>query len=146
MERLMPQAAAIIALSERLRKQCGKSRNRETIADLRLAACYLSRASAHSRPLVTGYRRGLVGGAPDNGRPFFITPELEPGGKDPAAEPQASLLAGPRAARRGWNCPIGHCLKTSSRAPPSEPQPSGLATIRDHRRMRLSSIQATLHR
>jgi hypothetical protein len=46
MERLMPQAAAIIALSERLRKQCGKSRNRETIADLRLAACYLRALAA----------------------------------------------------------------------------------------------------
>jgi hypothetical protein len=40
-EPLMAQATAIIALSERLRKQSDKSRNRETIADLRLAACYL---------------------------------------------------------------------------------------------------------
>jgi len=37
----MAQATAIIALSERLRKQCRKSRNRETAADLSLAACYL---------------------------------------------------------------------------------------------------------
>ena len=37
----MAQATAIIALSERLREQSDKSRNRETIADLRLAACYL---------------------------------------------------------------------------------------------------------
>jgi hypothetical protein len=37
----MAQATAIIALSERLRKQSDKSRNRDTIADLRLAACYL---------------------------------------------------------------------------------------------------------
>ena len=37
----MAQAAAIIALSERLRKQSRKARNRETIADLRLATCYL---------------------------------------------------------------------------------------------------------
>ena len=37
----MAQATAIIALSERLRKQSDKSGNRETIADLRLAACYL---------------------------------------------------------------------------------------------------------
>jgi hypothetical protein len=37
----MAQAAAIIALSERLRKQCSKARNRETIADLRLATGYL---------------------------------------------------------------------------------------------------------
>jgi hypothetical protein len=37
----MTQATAIIALSERLRKQSRKSRNRETIADLRLAARYL---------------------------------------------------------------------------------------------------------
>jgi hypothetical protein len=37
----MAQAAAIIALSERLRKQSRKARNRETIADLRLATHYL---------------------------------------------------------------------------------------------------------
>ena len=37
----MAQAAAIIALSERLRKQSRRVRNRETIADLRLATCYL---------------------------------------------------------------------------------------------------------
>jgi hypothetical protein len=37
----MAEAAAIIALSERLRKQSRKARNRETIADLRLATCYL---------------------------------------------------------------------------------------------------------
>jgi hypothetical protein len=37
----MTQAAAITALSERLRKQSRKARNRETIADLRLATCYL---------------------------------------------------------------------------------------------------------
>jgi hypothetical protein len=37
----MAQAAAIIALSERLRKQSRKARNRATIADLRLATCYL---------------------------------------------------------------------------------------------------------
>jgi hypothetical protein len=45
-ERPMAQATAIIALSERLRKQCRKSRNRETIADLRLAACYLRALAA----------------------------------------------------------------------------------------------------
>jgi len=37
----MTQATTIIALSERLRKQSRKSRNHETIADLRLAARYL---------------------------------------------------------------------------------------------------------
>jgi len=37
----MAEAAAIIALSERLRKQSRKIRNRETIADFRLATCYL---------------------------------------------------------------------------------------------------------
>jgi hypothetical protein len=37
----MAQAAAIIALSERLRKQSRRVRNRESIADLRLAAAYL---------------------------------------------------------------------------------------------------------
>jgi hypothetical protein len=42
----MAQATAIIALSERLRNQCRKSRNRETIADLRLAACYLRALAA----------------------------------------------------------------------------------------------------
>jgi hypothetical protein len=45
-ERLMVQATAIIALSERLRRQSRKSRNRETIADLRLAACYLRALAA----------------------------------------------------------------------------------------------------
>ena len=42
----MAQAAAIIALSERLRIQSRKCRNRETIADLRLAACYLRALAA----------------------------------------------------------------------------------------------------
>jgi hypothetical protein len=42
----MAQAAAIIALSERLRKQSRKARNRETIADLRLATCYLRALAA----------------------------------------------------------------------------------------------------
>ena len=42
----MAQAAAIVALSERLRKQARKSRNRETIADLRLAICYLRALAA----------------------------------------------------------------------------------------------------
>ena len=37
----MAQAAAIIALSERLRKQSRKVRNHDTIADLRLAVGYL---------------------------------------------------------------------------------------------------------
>jgi hypothetical protein len=37
----MAQAAVIIALSERLRKQSHKARNPEIIADLRLATCYL---------------------------------------------------------------------------------------------------------
>jgi hypothetical protein len=37
----MAQAAAIIALCERLRKQARKIRNREDVADLRLATCYL---------------------------------------------------------------------------------------------------------
>jgi hypothetical protein len=40
------QATAIIALSERLRKQARKARNRETIADLRLATCYLRALAA----------------------------------------------------------------------------------------------------
>src|ERR1700686_2997624 len=40
-EQPMARAAAIIALSERLRKQSHKARNREVIADLRLATCYL---------------------------------------------------------------------------------------------------------
>jgi hypothetical protein len=40
-EPLMAQATAIIALSERLRKQSRRVRNRETIADLRLATAYL---------------------------------------------------------------------------------------------------------
>jgi hypothetical protein len=42
----MAQATAIIALSERLRKQSCKYRNRETIADLRLATCYLRALAA----------------------------------------------------------------------------------------------------
>jgi hypothetical protein len=37
----MAQAAAIIALSERLQEQSRKARNREIIADLRMATCYL---------------------------------------------------------------------------------------------------------
>jgi hypothetical protein len=37
----MAQAAAIIALSERLQKQSRRVRNRESMADLRLAAAYL---------------------------------------------------------------------------------------------------------
>jgi hypothetical protein len=37
----MVQAAAIIALCERLRKQSRKARNREAVADLRLATRYL---------------------------------------------------------------------------------------------------------
>jgi hypothetical protein len=40
-EQPMAQAAAILALSERLRKRSRKARNREAIADLRLATCYL---------------------------------------------------------------------------------------------------------
>ena len=39
-------AAAIIALSERLRKQSRKARNHDTIADLRLAAGYLRALAA----------------------------------------------------------------------------------------------------
>jgi hypothetical protein len=46
MEQLVAQATAIIALSESLRKQSRKARNRETIADLRLAACYLRALAA----------------------------------------------------------------------------------------------------
>ena len=42
----MAQAAAIIALSERLRKQSRKVRNHDTIADLRLAAGYLRALAA----------------------------------------------------------------------------------------------------
>lgn len=42
----MAQAAAIIALSERLRKQSRKVRNHDTIADLRLAAGYLRTLAA----------------------------------------------------------------------------------------------------
>jgi hypothetical protein len=42
----MAQSTAIIALSERLRKQSRKTRNRETIADLRLATCYLRALAA----------------------------------------------------------------------------------------------------
>ena len=41
MEQLVAQATAIIALSQSLRNQSRKARNRETLADLRLAACYL---------------------------------------------------------------------------------------------------------
>jgi hypothetical protein len=37
----MAQAASIIALSERLRRQFRRVRNRETIDDLRLATAYL---------------------------------------------------------------------------------------------------------
>jgi hypothetical protein len=37
----MKQAAAIMALSERLRKQSSKARNPAIVADLRLATCYL---------------------------------------------------------------------------------------------------------
>jgi hypothetical protein len=37
----MAQAAAIIALCERLQKQSRKARNREAVADLRLATRYL---------------------------------------------------------------------------------------------------------
>jgi hypothetical protein len=37
----MAEAAAIIALSERLRKQSRKARNSEIVADLRLATLYL---------------------------------------------------------------------------------------------------------
>jgi len=37
----MARLAAIIALSERLRKQSHRARNHKTIADLRLAARYL---------------------------------------------------------------------------------------------------------
>jgi hypothetical protein len=42
----MAQAAAIIALSERLRKQSSKARNPAIIADLRLAICYLRALAA----------------------------------------------------------------------------------------------------
>ena len=42
----MAQAAAIIALSERLRKQSRKVRNHDTIADLRLAVGYLRALAA----------------------------------------------------------------------------------------------------
>lgn len=42
----MAQAAAIIALSERLRKQSCKARNPAIIADLRLATCYLRALAA----------------------------------------------------------------------------------------------------
>jgi hypothetical protein len=42
----MAQAAAIIALSERLRKYSRKARNNQTIADLRLATHYLRALAA----------------------------------------------------------------------------------------------------
>ena len=42
----MAQAATIIALSERLRKQSCKARNPEIVADLRLATCYLRALAA----------------------------------------------------------------------------------------------------
>ena len=42
----MAQAAAIMALSERLRKQSHRTRNHETIADLRLASGYLRALAA----------------------------------------------------------------------------------------------------
>jgi hypothetical protein len=42
----MAQAAAIIALSERLRKQSRRARNDETIAGLRLATRYLRALAA----------------------------------------------------------------------------------------------------
>ena len=42
----MAQAAAILALAERLRKQSRKVRNHDTIADLRLAAGYLRALAA----------------------------------------------------------------------------------------------------
>ena len=42
----MAQAAAIIALSERLRKQSCKARNPAIVADLRLATCYLRALAA----------------------------------------------------------------------------------------------------
>lgn len=42
----MAQAAAIIALSERLRRQSRKVRNHNTVADLRLAARYLRALAA----------------------------------------------------------------------------------------------------
>ena len=45
-EQPVAQATAIIALSERLRNQSRKARNRETIADLRLATCYLRALAA----------------------------------------------------------------------------------------------------
>jgi hypothetical protein len=42
----MAQVTAIIALSERLRKQSYKARNPAIIADLRLAICYLRALAA----------------------------------------------------------------------------------------------------
>jgi hypothetical protein len=42
----MAQAAAIIALSERLRRQSSKARNPAIVADLRLATCYLRALAA----------------------------------------------------------------------------------------------------
>jgi hypothetical protein len=42
----MAQAAAIIALSERMRKYSRKIRNHQTIADLRLASHYLRALAA----------------------------------------------------------------------------------------------------
>jgi hypothetical protein len=44
----MAQAAVIIALSERLRKQSHRARNHRTIADLRLATRYLRGLAALS--------------------------------------------------------------------------------------------------
>jgi hypothetical protein len=45
-ERPMAQAAAILALSERLRKQACKARNPAIVADLRLATFYLRALAA----------------------------------------------------------------------------------------------------
>jgi hypothetical protein len=57
----MARAPAIIALSERLRKQSRRVRNRETIADLRLATANLralvvlkTQKKPKSRPILRG--------------------------------------------------------------------------------------------
>jgi hypothetical protein len=109
----MAQAAAILALCERLRKQSRKARNRETIADLRLATYYLralavlkiaeeaevetdptrkqqleheaSHAVAHSSQLETGSGGGMVGGA--GRRALFRSFRTDRSGKAPSAEP-----------------------------------------------------------
>src|SRR6202035_2745819 len=90
---------------------------------------------------------GDGGGAPDNGRPFFIDPGPEPAGKIPRTSfRQACWLARARRGEERMELPDRARLEDIKPRLASQPHASGLATIRDHRRMRLSSIQATLHR